>query len=166
MPDFRTQIMTLVDSLTEAETITDGQRISLLNATMRIGNGEFISTTSEVIDDEDDEELIYKLHLHTTKMKYTRIDNQVIIDPENIDFDYYTPLSVSEYDLIRDTIYHDGYFEFNIHSDECDWFLAGDLLSENKEIHTILPNDDFHKGIVFQQNRQLIRVYHVNLHTS
>ena len=163
MSDYRDDIINVIDSLSESNNINDGQRTSLLNALMRIGRGEFIAANNQ--EEDDDEEIIYKLHIHINKMDYSREDNQIIIDPQNIDFDYYTPLTVSEYDLIRDSIYHDGYFEFNIESDECDWFEVKHLFN-SKEIHTILPSKEFAKGIVFSQDRQLVRVYHINQHSS
>ena len=45
MADFREQIVTLIDSMMETNTISDGQRVSLLNAVMRIGR--------KVVIDED-----------------------------------------------------------------------------------------------------------------
>ena len=165
MTDYRDDISNLIDSLSESNRVTDGQRTSLLNALMRVGRGEFLSVNPDNEGTEDEEETIYKLHVHINKMTYSRVDNQVIIDPKNIDFDYYTPLTVSDYDMIRDTIYHDGYFEFNIESNECEWFTVGDLFN-SKEIHTILPSAEFTKGIIFEQDRQLVRIYHITEHSN
>ena len=158
MADFREQIVTLIDSMMETNTISDGQRVSLLNAVMRIGNGEFINASA--VEPIDDTEPMYKLHIHLIKMQYNRDNNKIMMVPTNVDFDFYTPLTASEYDLIRDTIYHDGYYEFQYESE--DWFNVGGLFS-NREIHTILPDDEFKKGILFEQDRQLVRVYHINL---